>query len=252
MVQTYPNQAYETYNTIQTLGSDFALTNRWLYQGNPLQPICLFNDLIASSVTVAVAEQLQVTTLTPVNAANSTYTFYINQVDPATGNSYVGEYTHTTAASGSSATTICDAFRSLIAADQNLHVAGSGAATLILTAETGYASFIVTITDLGGGFTQSTGTAGIQAVGTTAALAAQGITSGISSGASYTTVIMKWYPKTGADITALVGATQTLTLYLNEAATNYAALLAKCQYILAGRDVSITSASNPEINDFGT
>lgn len=252
MVFTYPNQGYIATNTIQASGADLALTNRVISYGNPLVPICLFNDLVASSVTTGVAEQLQVTTLTPVAAANSTYTFYINQVDPATGNNYVGQYSYTTAASGDTATTICDYFRTLIAADQNLHVAGSGTTTLILTAETGYASFIVTLTSLGGGLTQSTGTTGIQAVGTTAALQAQGITEGISSSATYTTVVMKWYPKTGADITALVGATQTLTIYLNEAASNFSTLAAKFRYLLAGRSVSITSAANAEINDFGT
>lgn len=252
MTYTYPNQAYTVLNSIQASGADLTMVNRQINLGNPLAPVCLFNDLIKATVTVAVAEQLQVTTLTPTAAANSTYTFFIQQVNPATGNMTTVNLSYTTAASGDTATTIGDYFRSLINADPTLHIAATGTTTLILTAETGYAIFTVSITQLGGGLTQSTGTAGIQAVGTTAALAVQGVTTDINSASSYTTIVMKWVPKSGDNIREPIGVPQTLTVYLLESATNYAALVAKFRYVLAGRSVSITSAAAPEINDFGT
>jgi hypothetical protein len=244
MTNTFPNQGYLVVDTIQAAGADLTLNNGVISFRNPAQNICRYLDITKASVTAAVTEQLQVTTLTPVNAANSVYEILIQQFNPVTGETMTFQYSHTTAASGSSATTICDYFRDLINADQLIKIAATDTATLILTAEAGFAQFTVTILQTGGGFTQSTGTAGIVAVGTTAALALQGIT---VSGTDYTTVHMEWTPVTGATVKTPNGTPFVLDIYLDEDASNYAGLLAKFQYILAGRSVSAGGPANPEV-----
>ena len=244
MTNTFPNQGYLVVNTVQASGADLTLNNGVISFGNPAQTICKYLDITKASVTASVAEVLQVTTLTPTAAANSVYEILIEQFNPVTGNTMTFQYSYTTAASGDTATTIGNYFRELITADPLIKIAATGTTTLILTAEAGYAQFTVTILQTGGGFTQSTGTAGVVAVGTTAALALQGIT---VSGAAYTTVHMEWTPVTGATVKTPNGTPFVLDIYLNEADGDTAALTAKFQYTLAGREVSAGGPANPEI-----
>jgi hypothetical protein len=224
-VSTYPNSTYivaDVYTATSWVMADGKIT--W---SDPLatsaQLVTKYNAISKASITASVAETLQVTTLTPVAANNSVYTIMIQQYNFSTGRTYTAQYTYTTAASGDTATTIGDAFRSQINNDQNIKIAATGTTTLILTAEAGFPVFTVTILSVGGGLTQVTGTPGVVAVGTTAALALKGIT---VSGAAYTTVHLEYAPVTGQNIKDPVAVNSVFDLYLNQAEGDYAAVLA--------------------------
>lgn len=249
ITSTYPNSGYQVFNTIQASHADLELINGVFYLGDPLQELCRYNAVVSIRVTVAVAEQLQETTLTPVAAANSVYQFIIQQWNPVTNLTMTRTYTYTTAASGDTATTISTAFKAMVEADAatgQIQIAATGTTTIVLTALTGYAVFTVSIVQVGGGLSQATGTAGIAAVGTTAALALEGYTENINSASSYTQIDIEYAPITGQNIKEPIGVLQSRTVFLLESATNYAALLAAFNYLFAGRQTSVGGVANPE------
>lgn len=237
IVSTYPNKTYIVADVYTA--TSWAMAAGVITWSDPLatngQVITRYNAITKASITASVAQTLQVTTLTPVAANNSVYQIMVQQYNFSTGRTYTAMYTYTTAASGDTATTICDAFRSQINNDQNIKIAATGAATLVLTAETGFPVFTVTILQVGGGLTQVTGTPGVVAVGTTAALALQGIT---VSGAAYTTVHLEYSPVTGQNIKDGVAVASVLDLYLNAAEGDLAAVVAAITADLDGTDVA--------------
>lgn len=240
-VSTYPNTNY--------IVADVYAATSWVMDAGVItwsdptaataQVITKYNAITKASITPSVAETLQVTTLTPVAAANSVYTIMIQQYNFSTGKTYTAFYTYTTAASGDTATTIGDSFRSQINNDQNIKVAATGTTTLILTAEAGFPVFTVTILSVGGGLTQSTGTAGVVAVGTKAALALKGIT---VSGTAYTTVHLEYSPVTGQNIKDGVAVASVLDLYLNASDGDLAAVVAAITADLDGTDAAAAVA----------
>ena len=213
MPSTYPNSQYLVINNPDVTSTSWQLADGVVKIAG--QNVCKYNAIKKASVTVAVAETLQVTTLTPVAAANSVYQIMIQQYNFTTGVTYTGMYTYTTAASGDTATTIGDAFRSQINNDPVLKVVATGTTTLILTAEAGFPVFTVTILSVGGGLTQVTGTPGVVAVGTTAALALKGIT--VPASKSYTTVHLEYSPVSGLNIKDDVNLYSVYDLYLDQA-----------------------------------
>jgi hypothetical protein len=227
IVSTYPNSTYivaETYVATSWVMADGKIT--WSDPtANTAQLITKYNAISRASITPGVAEVLQVTTLTPVAANNSVYTIMIQQYNFSTGRTYTAQYSYTTAASGDTATTIGDAFRSQINNDQNIKIAATGTTTLVLTAEAGFPVFTVTILSVGGGLTQVTGTPGVVAVGTPAALALQGITVN-SSIPLWTTVRLEYAPVTGQNIKDPVAVNSEFDLYLSQSDGDYAAVLA--------------------------
>ena len=214
MNSTYPNSTYLILDGADAASASVSLVAGVLSVGNPLQVLCKYNAITKASITTAVAEVLQVTTLTPVAAANSVYTIMIQQYNFSTGRTYTAQYTYTTAAAGDTATTIGDAFRSQINNDQNIKIAATGTTTLILTAEAGFPVFTVTILSVGGGLTQATGTPGVVAVGTPAALALQGII--VSTTDDYTTCHIEYSPVSGQNIKDGVGVASVIDIYVNE------------------------------------
>lgn len=238
IVSTYPNKTYIVADVYAA--TSWVMAAGVITWGDPLatdaQVVTKYNAITKASITPAVAETLQVTTLTPVAANNSVYQFIIQQYNFSTGKTYTGTYTYTTAASGDTATTIGDAFRSQINNDQNIKVAATGTTTLVLTAEAGFPVFTVTILQVGGGLTQATGTPGVVAVGTSAALALQGITVGAAN--TYTTVHIEYSPVTGQNIKDGVSVASVLDLYLEEGEADYAAVLADITADLDGTDAA--------------
>jgi len=238
IVSTYPNKTYIVADVYTA--TSWAMAAGVITWSDPLatqgQVITKYNAITKASITAAVAETLQVTTLTPVAANNSVYQFIIQQYNFSTGKTYTGTYTYTTAASGDTATTIGDAFRSQINNDQNIKIAATGTTTLVLTAEAGFPVFTVTILQVGGGLTQVTGTPGVVAVGTPAALALQGITVGAAN--TYTTVHIEYSPVTGQNIKDGVSVASVLDLYLEEGEADYAAVLADITADLDGTDAA--------------
>jgi len=215
IVSTYPNSTYLILDGLAAAGTSVDLAAGVLSVGDPLQVLCKYNAITKASITSPVAEVPQVTTLTPIAAANSVYTIMIQQYNFSTGRTYTAQYTYTTAAAGDTPTTICNAFRSQINSDQNIKIDATGAATLILTADAGFPVFTVTILSVGGGLTQAlTPGTGVVAVGTTAALALQGIT---VTGADYTTCHIEYSPVSGQNIKDGVAVASVIDIYVNDA-----------------------------------
>ena len=239
IVSTYPNKTYIVADVYTA--TSWAMAAGVITWSDPLatqgQVITKYNAITKASITPSVTETLQVTTLTPVAANNSVYQFIIQQYNFSTGKTYTGTYTYTTAASGDTATTIGDAFRSQINNDQNIKIAATGTTTLVLTAEAGFPVFTVTILQVGGGLTQVTGTPGVVAVGTPAALALQGITVGAAN--TYTTVHIEYSPVTGQNIKDGVSVASVLDLYLEELnEADYPTVLAAITADLDGTDAA--------------
>lgn len=243
-----PNQTYQVLNTIQAAAADFELVGGVISVGDPLETLCRYNDVIDAKIIPAQAETLQVRTLTPVAANNSTYAFWIRQLNPFTGAYYYWEGSTTTPASGGTATTIGDAFRASINAQTaagNLKVAATGTTTLILTATTGYPVFETGFIELGGGFTAAATTPGVVAIGTAALLESIGI-EGATAG-PYTAVVITYARIMGYNNTDPERQRSTFTWYLNEAdSTDYADLVEVIEYSLSGRTVSAGGVANPE------
>jgi hypothetical protein len=242
MPNTYPNTQYLVLTNPAVTSSSWVLADGVITING--QQVCKYKELRKASVTVSVNETLQVTTLTPTAAANSVYTLMIQQYNFSTGKTYTGTYTYTTAASGDTATTISDAFKNQINADQNIKITTDalGGATIVLTAEAGFPVFTVTILQVGGGLTQATGTPGVVAVGTSAALALQGIT---VTGTNYTTVHLEYAPITGLNIKDSTDVYSVYDLYLDTADGSTSALVTVITNNLNGLN-DLGTAANPE------
>jgi hypothetical protein len=232
MAYKRPQYNYVVLDTVQALAADVTVANQQISFGNPLVPVCKWPSLMpggACYLQASVAEVLQVTTLTPVAAASSTYTFIIQQYDIANGVTLSRMYTMTTAAAGDTATTICNFFRTQINADDTMKVVASGAATLILTAETGYPIFVVTITATGGGLTQATGTAGVRSVNTLADLTREGVD---VTGAAYYRWHLEFLNYQGNSNTLGVRQYQIWEAFILTGAANRAALTTRLTEIM--------------------
>jgi hypothetical protein len=244
MPTLYPNQWYTSLETVQALAADLSVVNRMIRSGNPLTDVCLYPSITKATITAPVTEVLQVTTITPAAVASTAYGITIAQYDYATGNDIVKQYYYETAASGDTATTIGDAFRSQINADPTIKVAATGTTTLILTAETGYAQFRVIKTGSTVGNTSLAvvaTTAGVVAIGTQAALARQGIT---LPSATYTQIHIEYNQNSGLNLKDQVTLASVWDLYISQGATNRAALVTAWTEILGnlikgGTDASI-------------
>lgn len=239
---------YELVST-SVVAADLTLDNGILKFGVPTatasKVICDFLDLIPGkcSITVAVPEALQQTTVTFTAANNTTYMLRLQQWDATNRVWITNVYAYTSAASGDTATTIGNAFRTQINADSRIHVLAGGTATLALYAEAGYPVFTATSIE------PSTTTVvlnatGNPAVNTTAALALEGITG--ATGASYTRIHLE-YNANGIPTNSLqTNQPYVKDYFINQASADYSNTLAKWRYILANRSTSITSAANPE------
>jgi len=243
MPTLYPNQWYTSLETIQALAADLSVVNGMIRSGNPLTDVCKYNTITKATITAPVAETLQVATITPTAVASTAYGITISQYDYNTGNPIVKQYYYTTAASGDTATTIGDAFRSQINADPTIKVAATGTTTLVLTAETGYAQFQVIKTGSTVGNTSLAvvaTTPGVVAIGTLAALARQGIT---LPSASYTQIHIEYNQPTGPDLKDQVTLASVWDLYISQGATNRAALVTAWTELLGNLIIGGTDAS---------
>ncbi len=243
LVSLYPNETYEILDSVQGTSLDTSLVNGVFTLGSFS---CNYRDITKAVITASVAGTAQVTTLTPTAANSSTYEFTIQQYHFATGQYYYFNMSYTTPASGGTATTIGDAFRAAIAAQKaagSLAITGSGTSTIILTADAPDYKFNVIINETGGGLTQSTETAAVIPVNTTASLALQGIT---VTNASYTSVEIQYNPISGYDNKDSVILKSENTTYINQGDGDAAALIVTLRYILDGRSVSATGPANNE------
>ena len=225
MPSLYPNQWYTALETVQASAADLSVVNGLIRSGDPLTDVCYYDSITKATITAPVTEVLQVSTITPTAVASTVYGLTLSQYDYNTGNNIVKQYTYTTASSGDTPTTIGDAFRSQINADPTIKVAATGTTTLVLTAETGYPQFQVIKTGSTVGnasLAVAPTTAGVVAIGTTAALARQGIT---LPSASYTQIHIEYNQNSGLNLKDQVTLASVFDLYINQAATNRATLV---------------------------
>lgn len=123
-------------NTVTALGADLNIST----DGNTYLtglPFAIPSANIQSvSVQAPVTAVAGVITVTPTAVASTTYTITVSGSNTLSGSLTPVVLSYTTAASGDTATTICDAFRAQLALVRNFSVVGSGTTTLILTGST--------------------------------------------------------------------------------------------------------------------
>jgi hypothetical protein len=171
----------KTYNILDSIAgsaADISLQNGILsITGAPKMP---FGRITAQTVLPYITEVREVVTLTPTAANSTNFSLLIRQFNKDTGITVEEVIPYTTAASGDTATTICNGWRSVIATRPNLKLAATGSSTLVLTATSGYPLITVTVTGAG---TVTQATTFVNSAGTSlAGLAAGSVTGTISSG----------------------------------------------------------------------
>lgn len=243
-----------TAGTVTAAGADVAVSNHFLICGAaalatlPNSPQIDVRQIEAASLTAGNAETAGVITVTPTNAASTEFSLQVTQL--VNGVPKVTILSTTTAASGSSATTICDAWRSQLAANTGIKITGSGTTTFIMTAQTGYPIIKaqqVTLSSTPGTIAVVATTPGVQAKGTYAALVAQGVNPDILvSGQTYSQFRIQYRQPSVNDAAGDVSSARNIfTLLINGAATNYAALATRIGEIINGYGAGGTTA-DPE------
>lgn len=108
-------------------------------------PTMNFVDItsIGDGLLSSLVETPQQYIITPTNAASTQFGFTITQFVPALGRIVTRLITTVTPSAGSTATTICNAFRTQVNNYDDIQVVGTGTATLILTADSGSPIFSV-------------------------------------------------------------------------------------------------------------
>ena len=133
-----------TYNVLDTVAgaADATLNNRILTITGA--PPMRFSDIMSVDYSPYVVENLQVTTVTPTAAISTTFALRIRQQTTSGVIERTLEYT--TGASGDTATTISNAWKSQLARYTDLKVTTSaqGTGTLVITGTAGAATFTVT------------------------------------------------------------------------------------------------------------
>lgn len=202
-------------------------------------------------IQAAVAETPGVWTSTPTAAASKNYRLSVRQWRPDLGQNVVRELSYTSKADGTdTATTICDKLRSALLAFADLKITGSGTATFIATAQTGFPMF--TVTSIGDGvIAVVNGTAGVSAINTYAALTTKGI-AGVVSGKSYTSVDCVYTEiGTSENVAGNVSLGQSKwTAYIQNDVTNFAAINTRINEHSDGYGAGVTTA-NPEVFALG-
>lgn len=234
------NVSYSILETLQASAADISLANHVLaITGCPSFD---YRTTSATAWTAPVAETLQVTTTTPT-AANSTY-YELTVTQLVNGTLVQQILFHTTPASGGTATTICDAFRAQLVTYTGLRITGSGTTTFIMTAQTG--SPIFTAVSTGNGtLAVVTGTAGVAAKGTYAALVAAGVSDAVSGHTYYQTTFTYKADAAGTVNGNIETSVNQHTLYVYASATNFAAFSTRMSEVLAAYVAGGTDA-DPE------
>jgi len=123
-------------NTVTALGADLNVStdgNTYITGIPEAIPTYGINNVVINTPVAAVAG---VVTVTPTAAASSTYAITVSGWDTTSGSPISIPLSYPTAASGDTATTICDAWRAQLALVRNFSVTATGTATLILTGAT--------------------------------------------------------------------------------------------------------------------
>lgn len=186
-----------------------------------------------SGYTVAVAETLGVVTLTSIATASTVNAFVLRQYRPDLGIWVNNTFSHKTLATGSTATTVADAFRTAIAADDKFKVVLTGTTTCIITASAGY-PLVAGYTLSSGELTVTQTTAGVPSKGTYNDLVRSGVLAAdVESGATYSSI--KYVYKTEANSDFLDNSIlATHTVYVKSGITNLAAFAVRMNEVNQG------------------
>jgi len=213
MNSTYPNSTYLILDGAAAAAASVDLAAGVLSVGNPLQVLCKYNAITSASITIAAAGSVQTDTVTVVNTANTVYQLNIQQFNPATGRNYFQTFTYTTGAvvaAGEISTALSNAIDAATAAGQLFVDATAGGGSFTIAGLPGTEVFTAVV--IQGTMTNAPGT-GNFAVGTTAALALQGIT---VTGTDYTTCHIEYSPVSGQNIKDGVSVASVIDIYVNE------------------------------------
>jgi len=255
------NSSLGTAGTVTALAADITVAAHILTVGAaalaPLPAVSKYDvrQIESASLIAAVAETASVWTITPTFAASQEFSLQITQVINGTARIFVA--TAYTAASGGSITTLCDALVSVINAQASFKVTGARVgSTVTVTSQTGYPLVRVSQVSLSstpGAFASITNTTpGVQAKGTYAALVASGVSADILvAGQSYSNFRIVYRNPSVNDAGGNVSIRRvTSNVYINAAATNYAALATRIGEIINGYGAGGTTA-DPEFLDIG-
>jgi hypothetical protein len=234
----YGTPRFIVLNTTAASAADLIVSNRITYlQKNRVGVFLNFEAGVYSKQTAISSETAGVVTVTPTSPTNSTtYSFSFTQQFPNAQGSAPLSITKvisvTTPATGTiTATTINDQFRNeYFALQSTFQVVATGTTTLILTANAGYpviyGSWYNAGTSPGTGGVVNT-ISGIYKRGLAANLLALGVDSTLVTGAAYTLYALQNNEHTGYNNTAYVQQPERVYIWLNEAMTNYAALITR-------------------------
>lgn len=226
------NTSYSVLGTIAATHGDIALSGNALSIKGCPGAMDLRNLQFVQDYKVTVAEVLQITTCTPTAAQNNTqFSLQITQFVPTNlgflgdGQNVIHNLSFLSDAS-MTVTEVCNAFRTQLAQITDLKITATGTTTLILTAQTGAPIFTVVSTGVGLWTSITTSPAGVNAVGTYAALTQELVPSGgtnpFTSGKTYSTFTFQYRPVgnnlTGGDANS---TWMKHTLYVQDDATNY-------------------------------
>lgn len=148
-----------TGGTVTAAGGDITLANHIVSIAGTGAPKNIdYRKIVSAQLYGFLIEALQIRTIDPVGGGavvvGTTYQLQIQQYIPEAGG-YVETPLYYTAVTGDTATIIANAWRAQLALASPNKITGSGTATLILTAQTGYPTFTVNIITPGGLITQA-------------------------------------------------------------------------------------------------
>lgn len=249
MASLYPNYQYLV---LDSTNAPVVTSTSWQVADGLVkingQNVCRFKDLVNGSVTDSVAEVLQETKLTFAATSNSVYQFVIQQFNAFTGKTMVQTFTYTSDATAT-ATEVYDYFKAAVdaavaAGQLYLTTTTSVNPDLILKGVTGYPQFTVTVIQQpSSGITLTFTTAGVIAVGTTAALALKGIT--VPAGKTYQSVHIEYNSFSGQNVKDPSAVFSQYDLYLDKADGDTAALATVITNNLNGLD-NAGAVANPQ------
>ena len=244
--------------TVQAVHADVTLANQLVTIGAgtsdvTLQKLLRFLNISSVSAVATwapVTQVLQIDTITFTAVVGTVYTINLRQLNLALGTYYDTGVTLTyTGVAGDTATTIGDKFRSMInalTAAGALQIAATGTTTLIMTAITRYPIFKTTILSGAASIALVLTLAGVRSVGFQADLLLAGVSAADATAASYQTIVINY----GSVEVPLQEMNRTrenqLTLYVNQAATNRAALITYLGEMFASL-VAGGAAYDPEV-----
>lgn len=223
--------------TVQAVHADVTLANQIVTIGAGTSDVTdrvslryLDIESVSAVATWApVSETVQVDTITFTAVVGTVYTINIRQYNINNDTWYdTGQSLTTTGVTGDTATTIANRFRSMInalTAGSALQINATGAGTLIMTAITRYPIFTTTVVSGAASIALVLTTPGVRSKGLQADLLLAGVSTADATAASYQTIVITYNSDAVALNEISRWSPQQLTLYVNQAATNRAALI---------------------------